>query len=160
MNFASSLIELMKTVPKEKIYVLQISDAYKLGVPMKADVKNEKGEVMGHGPGGLRARGRWSHSYRPYPFNGGFLPVVQVAKAVLGTGFRGWFSMEVFDSGHNAKAGPGTGQREGMGEDEMVAFCNGAMESHRRLLESCADSEGWRPGNSHRRQRSRVAPWK
>jgi sugar phosphate isomerase/epimerase len=142
MNFAGSLIELTQTVPREKIYLLQISDAYKLSVPLKPDVQNEKGEIIGQGEGSLRARGRWSHDYRPYPFNGGFLPVVQVTKAVLGTGFRGWFSMEIFDSGADGKAAPGTGQREGMSEEEMVAFCKGAMESHRRLLEVCADSEG------------------
>lgn len=142
MNFAGGLIELKKTVPREKIYVLQISDAYKLSVPMKVDVEDEKWEVIGQSEDGLRARGRWSHDYRPYPFNGGFLPVVQVAKAVLGTGFGGWFSIEVFDSGADAKSGPGTGQREGMKEDEMVAFCKGVMASHRRLLEECADSGG------------------
>jgi hypothetical protein len=101
----------------------------------------------------LRARGRGSHDYRPFPFNGGFLPVVPVAKAVLGTGFRGWFSMEVFDSGADGKAGPGTGQREGMGEEEMAAFCRGAMKSHGRLLEECA-TEGVIRG--HKRKGSRV----
>ena len=122
MNFASSLLELTKMIPKEKIYLLQISHAYKLSVPMKADVENENGEVFWQGENGLRARGRWSHDYRPYPFNGGWLPVVQVAKAVLGTGFRGCFLMEVFDSGADAMAGPGPGQRWGTGEDEMKAF--------------------------------------
>lgn len=39
--------------------------------------------------------------------------------------------MEVFDSGPDAKAGPGTGQREGMSESEMECFCKGAMESHK-----------------------------
>lgn len=90
----------------------------------------------------MRARRRWSHDYKPYPFNGGFLPVVQATKAVLGTGFRGWFSMEVFDSGADGKAAPETGQREGMSEGETVDFCKSAMGSHRQLLEECADSEG------------------
>jgi hypothetical protein len=147
----------MNTVPKEKIYLLQISDAYKLSVPMKPDVENEKGEVVGDSERGLRARGRWSRDFRPYPFHGGYLPVVQVAKAVLGTGFRGWFSMEVFDSGADGKAGEGTGQREVMSEMEMERFCRGAMESHQRLLEECADSGGWTPGRGHARKGSRVS---
>ncbi len=159
MNFKASLAELSQTVPKEKIYLLQISDAHKLSVPLKPDVENEKGEIVGQHEQGLRARARWSRDYRPYPFNGGYLPVVQVVKAVLGTGFRGWFSMEIFDSGADKKARPGTGQREGMAEDEMAVFCKGAMESHNRLLEECAREEG-RPGtshsNGHRRRGSRV----
>ena len=60
---------------------------------MKVDVQNDKGEVVGWDKGRLRARGRWSHDYRPYPFNGGYVPVTQVAKAVLRTGFTGWFSV-------------------------------------------------------------------
>lgn len=156
MNFAASLIELANTVPAEKIYLLQISDAYKLSVPMKPDAENEKGEVIGQSGEGLRARGRWSHDYRPYPFNGGYLPVTQVAKAVLGTGFRGWFSMEVFDSGPDKKAGPGTGQRDGMSEDEMKAFCKGAMESHKRLLDECASEGVQGNGSLHKRKGSRV----
>ena len=43
-----------------------------------------------------------------------------------------------FGSGAEAKARRGTGQREGMGEDEITKFCQGAMASHRRLLEECA----------------------
>jgi len=86
--------------------LLQISDAYKLGVPMKPDVKNGKGELVGRGEGGLR-RGRWSHDYRPYPFNGGFLPVVQVAKAVLGTGFRGGLAWKFLIRAPMRKAGRG-----------------------------------------------------
>jgi hypothetical protein len=156
MNFAASLIELANTVPAEKIYLLQISDAYKLSVPMKPDAENEKGELIGQSGEGLRARGRWSHDYRPYPFNGGYLPVTQVAKAVLSTGFRGWFSMEVFDSGPDKKAGPGTGQREGMSEDEMKAFCKGAMESHKRLLDECASEGVQGNGSLHKRKGSRV----
>jgi hypothetical protein len=45
---------------------------------------------------GLRPRGRWSHDYRPLPYDGGYLLVVEVTKGVLATGFRGWMSIEVF----------------------------------------------------------------
>jgi len=80
---------------------------------------------------GLQPRGRWSHDYRPLPFDGGYLPVVDVAKAVFKTGFRGWFSYEVFDSGP-----------DGTGKDyALESFAGDAADSHRRLLQECAQDE-------------------
>ena len=69
---------------------------------------------------GMRPRGRWSHDWRPLPFQGGYLPVVEVVKAVLRTGFRGWFSMEVFD-----------GKEEG----EMAEIAKRAMLAHQKLID-------------------------
>ncbi|KAE9381234.1 xylose isomerase-like protein [Stipitochalara longipes BDJ] len=122
-NFQASLAELRNTVPKDKIFLLQISDAY------KPKEKLENKEI-----GGLRPRGRWSHDYRPYPFNGGNYSeqCVEMARAVLGAGSRCWFSVEVFDGGND-----GTDvQRKRVGMEE---FCKGAMESVRRLLDACCD---------------------
>jgi sugar phosphate isomerase/epimerase len=116
-RFDASMEELASTVPAEKIYLLQISDAYRVQPPL------EKGTM-----GGLRARGRWSHDYRPMPYDGGYLPIVDVARAVLRTGFRGWFSMEIFDSGPQ-----GAGKKY-----EMRPFAKKAMESMQRLLKDCA----------------------
>lgn len=123
MNFKHSCIELARTLPKEKIYLLQISDAYKLPVPFKDE------EIEG-----LRLRERWSHDFRPYLWNGGYLmpQCVDFAKAVLGTGSRCWFSTEVFDGGPDGKGG--------MKQYDMGEFCKGAMESHKKLLDACADS--------------------
>ncbi|TKA75811.1 hypothetical protein B0A49_05222 [Cryomyces minteri] len=118
-DFQISLDDLSEQVPKDKIYFLQISDAYKPKEPFK----NEVGED------GLRPRGRWSHDFRPLPFEG-YLPVVKVTKAVLKTGFRGWFSYEVFDGGP-----------EGKGKEyEMEPFAKAAVECQKKLLEACADS--------------------
>jgi len=118
-NFQKSLDDLSTTIPKDKIFLLQISDAYKLKQPMSKDVDES----------GTRPRGRWSHDYRPVPFSGGYLPVVAVAKAVLKTGFRGYFSLEVFD------AGP-----EGKGVDyELAPYAENAMISHVELLKACAE---------------------
>lgn len=117
--FRSSLRELAATVPAEKIYFLQISDAYRPPEPLGTEVDGQ----------GLRPRGRWSHDFRPMPFDGGYLPVVEVTRAVLGTGFRGWFSMEIFDGG-----------RDGRGKEyDLSEFARKAMESHRRLLDECAE---------------------
>lgn len=74
-----SLDELTRIVPAEKIFLLQISDAYRMVPPLEAKQDS----------GGLRPRGRWSHNYRPLPFDGGYLPVSDFLGAVLRTGFRG-----------------------------------------------------------------------
>ena len=117
-RFQRSLQDLSATVRADKIYILQISDAYKARVPSTPDSS------------GLRPRGQWSGSFRPIPFAGGYLPVVDVARAVLKTGFRGWFSMEVFDGGPK-------------GDDQDWRDLNGyaqeAMQAHERLLKEAEE---------------------
>ncbi|KAL9127640.1 MAG: hypothetical protein Q9217_003531 [Psora testacea] len=117
--FQRSLHDLSVTIPADKIYILQISDAYKTRVQSTPD------------DSGLRPRGQWSSCLRPMPFDGGYLPVVEVAKAVLKTGFRGWFSMEIFDGG---PAGDDQDWKD------MPGFAKKAMQSHERLLKECATS--------------------
>ena len=119
-QFKTSLEVLASTIPKEKIYILQISDAYKSRTPL--DPKPDGN--------GLRPRGRWSSCLRPVPFDGGYLPVVDFAKAVLKTGFRGWFSMEVFDGGP-----------DGSDNDwkNMDTYAKTAMASHEKLLQKASD---------------------
>lgn len=104
--------------------MLQISDAYKPKSPLEDKVID-----------GLRPRGRWSHDYRPYPYNGGAYTekCVSIARAVLATGSKPWFSVEVFDGGSDGK----DVDRE---RYENADFCRGAMGSVRRLLDECADS--------------------
>ena len=116
-DLKKSLAILAKEVDPKKIYLLQISDAYKLPKPITEADKE-----------GLRPRGQWSHDFRPLPFNGGYLPVVDVARAVLETGFRGWFSYEVFDGGP-----------EGKGKSvDLEEFAREARKSQEKLLEECA----------------------
>ncbi|KAI8958309.1 xylose isomerase-like protein [Daldinia sp. FL1419] len=113
-KWKQSLAELIKVVPPEKIFLLQISDAYKMEPPIEAREDRD----------GLRPRGQWSHDYRPLPYDGGYLPVEDFLKAVLGTGFRGWLSIEVFDSKGPEKY------------SDMLEFCKKAMSSLLELLES------------------------
>ncbi|KAM3471912.1 hypothetical protein MY5147_005572 [Beauveria neobassiana] len=82
-----SLHELATTVPADKIFVLQISDAYKVTPPLGRD----------------KGKAEWSRRHRPLPCNGGYLPVQEVLNAVLATGFRGWLSVEVFDPNEEKK---------------------------------------------------------
>jgi sugar phosphate isomerase/epimerase len=117
-RFKESMDELSKTIPKDKIYLLQISDAYK--APSPFDTKADEQ--------GLRPRGRWSHDFRPLPYNGGYLPIVDVARAVLQTGFRSWFSYEVFDGGS-----------KGEGKDvDLIAYARTASNAQERLIAACA----------------------
>ncbi|KAJ9155822.1 Xylose isomerase-like TIM barrel [Coniochaeta hoffmannii] len=113
LSYAISLQELATTVPAEKIYFLQISDAYRVQPPLE-DRKDGSG---------LRPRGRWSHDYRPLPYDGGYLPIGAFVEAVLRTGFRGWFSIEVFDGRFQEKYG-----------DDLMGFAKKAMEAHKKLL--------------------------
>ncbi|KAI5779248.1 3-dehydroshikimate dehydratase [Geopyxis carbonaria] len=113
--YRESMERLERTIPKEKIFFFQISDAYKMTPPM------EDAAVDGAPP-----RSRWSHGFRPLPYNGGYLPMNEMVKAVLGTGFRGWFSVEVFLEEEHSKE-----WAEGL-EEKWAAD---GMKSVKRLLE-------------------------
>lgn len=113
----ASCERLAEEVPAEKIFLLQISDAYK---PREAF---SKGEIDG-----LRPRGRWSSAWRPLPYEG-YLPVVDFAKAVLRTGFRGWFCYEIFDGGP-----------DGQGRDyELGPWAEAAVKCQKRMMDDCAE---------------------
>lgn len=111
-RWSESLAELATTVPADKIYLLQISDAYKVDPPIEAKTNEQ----------GLRPRGQWSHDYRPLPYDGGYLPIVEFLDAVLGTGFRGWLSVEVFDAKGQQKYA------------DMAAYAQKAMTSLQKML--------------------------
>ncbi|KAK4202186.1 xylose isomerase-like protein [Triangularia verruculosa] len=119
-RYMDSLKELTRTVPPEKIYFLQISDAYKLDKPL-ADQEED----------GLRPRGRWSHDWRPLPYDGGYLPVTEFAEAVLNTGFKGWVSVEVFDGKFKDKYG-----------DDLMGFAHKAMSAVQLLLSTATTAGG------------------
>ncbi|KAF2016016.1 xylose isomerase-like protein [Aaosphaeria arxii CBS 175.79] len=126
-RFDKSMDELADSIPKDKIYLLQISDAYKPPSPLSSELDKS----------GTRPRGRWSHDFRPLPYDGGYLPVVDVAKAVLKTGFRGWFSYEVFDGG-----------ADGKGHDvDLIAYAQTAAKVQGRLLAECAGISGEKPAS-------------
>ena len=111
---------LSATVPADKIFLLQISDAYKPKQPFSKEPDNNS----------MRPRARWSAAFRPLPFDG-YLPVVDFTKAVLETGFRGWFSYEIFDGGP-----------EGKGRDyDLEPFAKTAMECQQKLARECVKSD-------------------
>jgi sugar phosphate isomerase/epimerase len=121
-KFERSLEKLSQTIPKDKIFFFQISDAYKPSTPIEDEIID-----------GLKPRGRWSHDFRPLPFDSGYLPVVQVTKAILNTGYRDWFSTEVFDGG---KDGKGKAESE---EADLKAVARYAMNAHVKLMNASAE---------------------
>ncbi|GAA5958982.1 hypothetical protein JCM8115_000712 [Rhodotorula mucilaginosa] len=119
-RFQRSLDEMAQTIPGDKIYFYQISDAHKVEPPLEDRTIDE-----------LRPRGRWSKAYRPFPYAGGYLPVEKVTRAVLQTGFRGIFSLEVFDGG-----------KDGEGKDvNLNEFAQEAMLSIQKLFGAVAEDE-------------------
>lgn len=111
-RWMASLRELSSTVPSDKIFVLQLSDAYKMNPPM--DDRQDGQEQQ--------PRSKWSQDYRPLPFDGGYLPVHNVLRAVLDTGFRGWMAVEAHDSLEEVEG------------NDMETFAKTAKELVERLL--------------------------
>lgn len=115
-SWRESLQELVQIVPGDKIFILQISDAYRMDPPLGFHVDKD----------GLRPRGQWSHDHRPLPYDGGYLPVEDFTKAVLETGFRGYMSVEVFDGKAPEKYG-----------EDMTPYAKKAMCSLQKLMKAC-----------------------
>ena len=93
-RYGGSLAQLAAVVHPEKIFLLQVSDAYRPPEPLSAEPDAS----------GMRPRARWSAAFRPMPGKaGGYLPVVEMARAVAKTGFRGYLSVEIFDGGPDGK---------------------------------------------------------
>lgn len=56
-------------------------------------------------------------------YDGGYLPIKEFLRAVLGTGFSGWLSIEVFDGRFEEKYG-----------DDLRRFATKAMDACHRLM--------------------------
>jgi sugar phosphate isomerase/epimerase len=93
-KFNMSLKRLTDEVVPDKIFSIQLGDAYKL--PSPADPEKLTWPPLLHWAG-----------FRTKPSMGlGFLPVDQVTDAILKTGFVGPISIECFDGGRDGKTPP------------------------------------------------------
>ncbi|EAW07693.1 sugar phosphate isomerase/epimerase family protein [Aspergillus clavatus NRRL 1] len=90
-DLRASLARLRSTVDVAKVFYLQLVDAERLAAPL--DTRHPF-HVPGQPP-----RMSWSRNARLFPFEehrGGYLPVVDVARAFFDLGFEGWVSLELF----------------------------------------------------------------
>ncbi|KAJ5772452.1 hypothetical protein N7520_002981 [Penicillium odoratum] len=90
----SSLSSLVATVPGDRIFFFQCGDA---------ELMNPSTFVPPEDPS-IPALLPWSRSHRLYPLEqslGGYMPVELVGAAVLGTGYKGPISLEVFNASLN-----------------------------------------------------------
>ena len=94
-KFSLSLERLTEEIPANRIFSIQLGDAYKLPSPLEP-------EKLPWPP-----RLYWAAAWRCKPTTGGgFLPVDQVTKAILRTGFVGPISIEMFDGGRDGQTPP------------------------------------------------------
>ena len=85
----ASMDRLRKMVDPKKIFFIQVVDAEKMRSPL----------IEGHPfyVEGQPARMNWSRNARLFPFEEeSYLPVLDVLKAIIDTGYTGWVSFELF----------------------------------------------------------------
>ncbi|KAL2257219.1 hypothetical protein VTK26DRAFT_502 [Humicola hyalothermophila] len=111
--YATSLEDLAKTVPADKIYFLQISDAYLLDPPLEAEAYKESS---------LQPRIGEMIIDMLTSYDGGYLPIQEFVRSVFATGFKGWLSVEVFDGKAEDKFG-----------DDLRKFAKKGMEACQKL---------------------------
>jgi 4-hydroxyphenylpyruvate dioxygenase len=82
---------LLTTVEIDKVFLVQVVDGERLAAPL---LKGHEWYVEEQ-PSWMI----WSRNVRLFPFEqelGGYLPVIDIAKAIFDLGFEGWVSMELF----------------------------------------------------------------
>ncbi|KAI9924880.1 hypothetical protein ASPWEDRAFT_27989 [Aspergillus wentii DTO 134E9] len=90
-DLKASIARLRDNVDPAKVFYVQVVDGERLAAPL-----DEKHEF--HVPG-QPTRMNWSRNARLFAFEedrGGYLPVLDVAKAFFDIGFKGWVSLELF----------------------------------------------------------------
>lgn len=89
----------IQSIPSEKIFFMQVGDARKMPQPLKPSPNQEESRP---------ARMIWSRGNRLFPGEmdqGAFMPVTEFVKAVtVGAGYKGPWSIEVFNSSLNDEA--------------------------------------------------------
>lgn len=116
-----SSLDAIPNVPGDKIFLLQIGDAKKMPSPLEPSPR--EGEPR-------PSRMIWSRSSRLYPceqHRGGFMPVEDFVKKVVQAGYRGVWSIEVFNSeleqpGKEVERGAARRAREGLDRLVEVVF--------------------------------------
>ncbi|KKK21012.1 hypothetical protein P175DRAFT_0501924 [Aspergillus ochraceoroseus IBT 24754] len=113
----ASLTALVATVPGDRIFFFQVADAERV------DPRTFRPPTDPTVPRLLP----WSRGHRLFPYEshlGGYMPVELVAAAVLATGYRGPFSLEVFNNSLNVP-----------GEDVPTTHAQRGIAGLRKLVE-------------------------
>lgn len=90
-SLKASLALLLATIDVQKVFYIQVVDAERLERPL---VKGHEWHVSGQ-----PSRMSWSRNARLFAFEedrGGYLPILEVARAFFDLGFEGWVSLELF----------------------------------------------------------------
>lgn len=90
-DMRTTIARLLRTVDPKKVFFVQIVDGERLSAPL--DYAHEFYVE------GQPCRMSWSRNARLFPFEqdrGGYLPVLDIARAIFELGFEGWVSLELF----------------------------------------------------------------
>ncbi|TAQ87295.1 hypothetical protein B7494_g4396 [Chlorociboria aeruginascens] len=137
LTLLSSLVALVRTVPKNRIYVLQISDAYKLPRTTVADQAETNQST--NGTGVAIPKRDWCNDYRTFPGGKGCLPVGDIVQAILNTGYRGYLSLETYDGGPDGGKSDTSGRRGRVDEAGFDDFARKGKRALDALLEQCVN---------------------
>ncbi|BGP20933.1 hypothetical protein JCM10213_000566 [Rhodosporidiobolus nylandii] len=109
-RLAASLSELVKIVPASKVLYLQLVDAELLSQPLlplgaPSPAPEDLGKTVSiYHVDGQQPRMSWSRNCRLFPEEtelGAYMPIADVFRAFLETGFEGYVSLELFCRGMN-----------------------------------------------------------
>jgi 4-hydroxyphenylpyruvate dioxygenase len=88
----ASLDELVKTIPGDRVFYVQLVDAERIDPPL-APLGSKEGSASPYYVEGQQPYMSWSRNCRLFPYEeerGAYMPIEQVCKAFLDTGFKGW----------------------------------------------------------------------
>ena len=134
------LAKLVNLIPGDKIYVVQVADAALVDPKsLKPPTASTEKWTPEHEP----PHRQWSTSHRLFPNEeslGGYMPVADCLAAILATGYKGAFTLEIFnDSIHenNDKIVPTHARRSLAGVEACVAEARGEFCFHDGGSEAC-----------------------
>ncbi|KAM0756155.1 sugar phosphate isomerase [Meredithblackwellia eburnea MCA 4105] len=94
-----SLEELVKTVPGDRVFYIQLVDAERLDIPL-APLGSKEGSKSPYYLEGQQPRMSWSRNCRLFPYEterGAYMPIEEIFLAFKEIGFKGWVSFELFN---------------------------------------------------------------
>ncbi|KAI5475358.1 hypothetical protein MNV49_001589 [Pseudohyphozyma bogoriensis] len=94
-NLQQSLDELVRTIPGDRVFYIQLVDAERLDIPLAPLGSPEGSSKSPYYLHGQAPRMSWSRNYEEA--RGAHMPIEKICKAFVDTGFKGWVSFELFN---------------------------------------------------------------